>query len=130
MIKLKGIYKSFGKVHAVNGVDLNVKKGEIVCVIGPSGSGKSTLLRCINGLEIADKGSIEVGGNVIFDASCNCLGDKELREKRLRFGLVFQSFNLFPQYTAMQNMMLAPKLRLDERAKAEKLRLSTLFFRY
>lgn len=120
-LTVKNIEKSFGSTDVLRGIDFTVEKGEVVVILGSSGSGKTTLLRCLNFLEIADKGSIEVGGNVIFDASCNCLGDKELREKRLRFGLVFQSFNLFPQYTAMQNMMLAPKLRLDERAKAEKM---------
>ena len=120
-LNVKNIEKSFGSTDVLRGIDFTVEKGEVVVILGSSGSGKTTLLRCLNFLEIADKGSIEVGGDVIFDAATDHSGDKELREKRLRFGLVFQSFNLFPQYTAMQNMMLAPKLRLDERAKKEKL---------
>ena len=103
MIKLKGIYKSFGKVHAVNGVDLNVKKGEIVCVIGPSGSGKSTLLRCINGLEIADKGSITVNDELL-----NMKNKKQMENVRSKMGFVFQHFNLFPHMTVESNITLAP----------------------
>ena len=120
-LTVKNIEKSFGSTDVLRGIDFTVEKGEVVVILGSSGSGKTTLLRCLNFLEIADHGSIEVGGDVIFDAATDQSGDKELREKRLRFGLVFQSFNLFPQYTAMQNMMLAPKLRLDERAKKEKM---------
>ena len=103
MIKLKGIYKSFGKVHAVNGVDLHVKKGEIVCVIGPSGSGKSTLLRCINGLEIADKGSITVNDELL-----NMKNKKQMENVRSKMGFVFQHFNLFPHMTVESNITLAP----------------------
>ena len=120
-LTVKNIEKSFGSTDVLRGIDFIVEKGEVVVILGSSGSGKTTLLRCLNFLEIADKGTIEVGGEMIFDAATDHSGDKELREKRLRFGLVFQSFNLFPQYTAMQNMMLAPKLRLDERAKKEKM---------
>ena len=120
-LTVKNIEKSFGSTDVLRGIDFTVEKGEVVVILGSSGSGKTTLLRCLNFLEIADTGSIEVGGDMIFDAATDHSGDKELREKRLRFGLVFQSFNLFPQYTAMQNMMLAPKLRLDERAKKEKM---------
>ena len=120
-LTVKNIEKSFGSTDVLRGIDFTVEKGEVVVILGSSGSGKTTLLRCLNFLEIADTGSIEVDGDVIFDAATDHSGDKELREKRLRFGLVFQSFNLFPQYTAMQNMMLAPKLRLGERAKKEKM---------
>ena len=120
-LTVKNIEKSFGSTDVLRGIDFTVEKGEVVVILGSSGSGKTTLLRCLNFLEIADKGSIQIGEDVIFDATTDQFGDKELREKRLRFGLVFQSFNLFPQYTAMQNMMLAPKLRLDERAKKEKM---------
>ena len=120
-LTVKNIEKSFGSTDVLRGIDFTVEKGEVVVILGSSGSGKTTLLRCLNFLEIADKGTIEVGGEMIFDAATDHSGDKELREKRLRFGLVFQSFNLFPQYTALQNMMLAPKLRLDERAKKEKM---------
>ena len=120
-LTVKNIEKSFGSTDVLRGIDFTVEKGEVVVILGSSGSGKTTLLRCLNFLEIADKGAIQIGEDVIFDAATDHFGDKELREKRLRFGLVFQSFNLFPQYTAMQNLMLAPKLRLDERAKKEKM---------
>ena len=120
-LTVENINKSFGSTEVLRGIDFAVKKGEVVVILGSSGSGKTTLLRCLNFLEIADKGRISVGGDVVFDAEAGVLSDRELREKRLRFGLVFQSFNLFPQYTALQNITLAPKLRLDERVKASKL---------
>ena len=121
-LTVKNIKKSFGSTEVLRGIDFSMEKGEVVTIIGSSGSGKTTLLRCLNFLEIADEGEIAVGDEQIFCARCDSrFNDKELREKRLRFGLVFQSFNLFPQYTALQNVTLAPKLRLDERAKREKL---------
>ena len=123
-LTVKNITKSFGSTKVLRGIDFSMEKGEVVTIIGSSGSGKTTLLRCLNFLEIADGGRIAINDDVIFngdDCLRNDLGDKELREKRLRFGLVFQSFNLFPQYTAMDNITLAPKLRLNERAKKEKL---------
>ena len=120
-LTVKNINKSFGSTKVLRGIDFSVEKGEVISILGSSGSGKTTLLRCLNFLEIADKGRISIGEDVIFDADAGEQSEKELREKRLRFGLVFQSFNLFPQYTALQNLMLAPKLRLDERAKKEKL---------
>ena len=120
-LTVKNIKKSFGSTEVLRGIDFTVKKGEVVVILGSSGSGKTTLLRCLNFLEIADTGSIEVGGDVIFDAATDHSGDKELREKRLRFGLVFQSFNLFPQYTAIENLSLAPRLRAKEKNKKLKL---------
>ena len=121
-LTVKNINKSFGSTKVLRGIDFSLEKGEVVSIIGSSGSGKTTLLRCLNFLEIADVGEIAVDGEVIFAADgTSTLSDKELREKRSRFGLVFQSFNLFPQYTAFDNLMLAPRLRLDERVKREKL---------
>jgi polar amino acid transport system ATP-binding protein len=128
-LRVSGIRKSFGNTHVLKGIDFNLNKGEILTVIGSSGSGKTTLLRCLNFLELADEGTISIGGEVIFDGSAlkekkKKLKDAELRQKRLRFGLVFQSFNLFPQYTVLQNVMLAPKLHkkgtpeeIEQRAK-------------
>ena len=121
-LTVKNINKSFGSTKVLQGIDFSVKKGEVVVILGSSGSGKTTLLRCLNFLEIADEGEISVGGETIFSAANGAvMGDRELREKRLRFGLVFQAFHLFPQYTAMENITLAPKLRLQERAKQQKL---------
>ena len=120
-LTVKNINKKFGSTEVLRGIDFAVNKGEVVSIIGSSGSGKTTLLRCLNFLEIADVGEISVDGEIIFRADGeHTLSDKELREKRSRFGLVFQSFNLFPQYTAHANLTLAPKLKLDERAKREK----------
>ena len=113
-LSVEGICKKFGSLQVLKGVDFSLKKGEILSIIGSSGSGKSTLLRCLNFLEIADSGKITLGDEILFDAKGDekkKIKDRELREKRLHFGLVFQSFNLFPQYTALQNVMLAPRLQ-------------------
>ncbi|MBE6581296.1 MAG: amino acid ABC transporter ATP-binding protein [Ruminococcaceae bacterium] len=121
-LTVKNIRKSFGSTEVLRGIDFTLEKGEVVSIIGSSGSGKTTLLRCLNFLEIADVGEISVDGTVIFEAiGTNALSDNDLREKRARFGLVFQSFNLFPQYTAFENLTLAPKLKLEEKARQEKL---------
>ena len=114
-LRIRGVRKSFGSNDVLRGIDFSLGKGEILSIIGSSGSGKTTLLRCLNFLEIADAGTIAIDDEIIFDASLlegkkKRLKDAELRQKRLRFGLVFQSFNLFPQYTVLQNVMLAPKL--------------------
>lgn len=106
------ISKDFGRHHVLQGINFSMEKGEVLAILGSSGGGKTTLLRCINFLEQADKGSMSVDGKVIFDAS---LSPKELKlqikEARKNFGLVFQQFNLFPQYTVLENVMLAPKLK-------------------
>lgn len=111
VLEVKGIKKSFGKVDVLKGLDFSLEKGEVLSIIGSSGSGKTTLLRCLNFLEIADGGTISVDGKTIFDAkSIKKLTDNEIRENRLHFGLVFQSFNLFPQYSVLKNITLAPTL--------------------
>ena len=127
ILEVKNIKKSFGKNEILKGISFSLEKGEVLAVIGSSGGGKTTLLRCLNFLELADEGTISVDSKVIYDGdSKSKLSDTEIRENRLHFGLVFQSFNLFPQYNALENIMLAPKLLkrgTDEEIKqmAEKL---------
>ena len=111
VLEVKGIHKSFGRTEVLKGIDFTLEKGEVLSIIGSSGSGKTTLLRCLNSLEFADEGQIIVAGETIFDADINKRpSEEELRKKRLHFGLVFQNFNLFPQYSVLENVTLAPKL--------------------
>ena len=111
VLEVKNLRKNFGKNEVLKGVDFSLDKGEVLAVIGSSGGGKTTLLRCINFLEFADKGTITVNGKVIFDGDEDKKpNDTEIRNSRLHFGLVFQSFNLFPQYSVLKNVMLAPTL--------------------
>lgn len=119
MLEVKNIRKSFGKVEVLKGIDFTLREREVLVIIGSSGSGKTTLLRSLNFLETPDTGTIEVGGKVIFDASAKELNDSEKRMNRLKFGLVFQSFNLFPQYTILKNITLADELLRIEAAKSE-----------
>jgi polar amino acid transport system ATP-binding protein len=116
VLEVKNLRKNFGDLEVLKNISFSLEKGESVAVIGSSGSGKTTLLRCLNFLERADSGTISVNGEVVFDGKSNVrLGDSELRRRRLHFGLVFQSFNLFPQYTALENVTLASKLLAKER---------------
>jgi polar amino acid transport system ATP-binding protein len=111
LLEVKGLTKSFGKTEVLKGIDFSLEKGQVLSIIGSSGSGKTTLLRCLNSLEFADGGYFTVDGKIIFDANEHSrTTDAELRERRLHFGLVFQSFNLFPQYTVLENITLAPNL--------------------
>ena len=111
ILEVKNIKKSFGKTEVLKGLSFSLKKGEVLSIIGSSGSGKTTLLRCINFLEFADEGTITVNGKEIFDGnSVRKLSDNEIRDNRLHFGLVFQSFILFPQYNVLKSITLAPTL--------------------
>ena len=111
LLDVRGIYKKFGSTEVLKGIDFSLEKGEALAIIGSSGSGKTTLLRCLNFLETPDEGTITVNGETLFDASLNKKpGDEEVRMQRLHFGLVFQNFNLFPQYTVLKNVTLAPTL--------------------
>lgn len=115
-LEIKNLTKKYGETEVLKGIDLNMEKGEVVSVIGSSGSGKTTLLRCINFLEFPDTGKIVLNGTTLLNCDENIkYGYNELREKRLNFGLVFQSFNLFPQYSVFENVVLAPELLLKER---------------
>lgn len=116
ILEVKNLAKNFGKIQVLKGIDFSMEKGEVVAIIGSSGSGKTTLLRCINFLEDADKGQILVEGNCIYEGeNAKKLTPAQIRTNQLNFGLVFQSFNLFPQYTAFENVTLAPKLLAKER---------------
>ena len=110
-LEIKNIKKSFGKYEVLKNISFSLEKGEVLSIIGSSGSGKTTLLRCINFLEFSEEGTISVDGKMIYDGgSLRKYTDAEIRENRLHFGMVFQSFNLFPQYTVLENVTLAPKL--------------------
>ena len=116
ILEVNNIQKSFGKTEVLKDISFSLEKGQVVSIIGSSGSGKTTLLRCLNFLERPDKGVIKVYDDVLFDSNdLNTLKESEIRKKRLHFGLVFQSFNLFPQYTALKNVMLAKELLEKER---------------
>ena len=109
ILEVKDLRKSFGQKHVLKGISFSLEKGEVLSIIGTSGGGKTTLLRCLNSLEFAEEGTITVNGETIFDGSQTVKNkEKDIRLKRLHFGLVFQQFNLFPQYTARENIMLAP----------------------
>ena len=121
ILEVKNINKSFGKTEVLKGVSFSLEEGQVLSIIGSSGSGKTTLLRCINFLETADSGKITVDGDVLFDSeSTEKLTAKQKRDKQLSIGLVFQQFNLFPQYDVLGNVTLAPKLRAKERPDFKK----------
>ena len=117
-LEIRDFRKNFGQCEVLKGVSLSVEQGEAVSVIGSSGSGKTTLLRCVDFLETPDSGEMVLEGETLFSADGRRARESELREKRLNFGLVFQSFHLFPQYTVRKNVTLAPSLLLNARAKA------------
>ena len=109
VLEVKNIKKSFGKTKVLKDVNFSLQKGQVLAIIGSSGSGKTTLLRCLNFLETPDDGQIIVDGKTLFSAGTK-YNDQQIRENRLHFGLVFQNFNLFPQYTVLKNVTLAPAL--------------------
>lgn len=120
-LEIKNFCKKFGNNEVLKGINVSVEKGEVLSIIGSSGSGKTTLLRCINFLETPDVGVMVLDGETLFNAETD-KKEKEsvLRQKRLNFGLVFQSFNLFPQYNVKDNITLAPLLQLKEKSKKDK----------
>ena len=116
LLEVNGIGKSFGATKVLRDISFDLAEGEALAIIGSSGSGKTTLLRCLNFLETADTGSITVAGETLWSAAdTKTQSEEAIRKKRLHFGLVFQNFNLFPQYTALQNVMLASELLAKER---------------
>ncbi len=121
ILEVNNLEKSFGKTQVLKGISFCLEEGDVLSVIGSSGSGKTTLLRCINFLETADSGKITVDGDVIFDSSSEKkLSKKEQLEKQLSIGLVFQDFNLFPQYNVLDNVKLALKVRAKNRPDFKK----------
>lgn len=115
---IKGLTKNFGELGVLRGISIGLQKGEVLSIIGSSGSGKTTLLRCINFLETPSSGRITLDGEVMYsDEETKRIPEKELRRRRMNFGLVFQSFNLFPQYNVLDNVKLAPTLFLKEKIK-------------
>ena len=112
MVRSEGVCKSFGSLEVLKGIDLEVQRGEVFCIVGPSGSGKSTFLRCINHLEKVDSGRLSVDGELVgyrqHGDKLYELKDRDASKKRREIGMVFQRFNLFPHMTVMQNVMEAP----------------------
>ena len=115
LLEVENLAKTFDQTEVLNDINFRLEKSEVLSIIGSSGSGKTTLLRCLNFLETPDHGVIRVAGETVFDAKDpKYVKESVMRINRLHFGLVFQSFNLFPQYTALDNIMLARKLQVQE----------------
>lgn len=125
ILEINNLKKSFGKTEVLKDISFSLKKGEALSIIGSSGSGKTTLLRCLNFLETADSGKVFLNGELLFDATDKKkYSERDIREKRLNFGLVFQSFNLFPQYNVLKNVTLAVELlRKDEMRGKQKAKI-------
>jgi len=124
LVDIRGLHKSFGATEVLKGIDLQVQRKEVVCIIGKSGSGKSTLLRCINGLETFERGSLAVDGQALQHGNAQAM-----RELRQQVGMIFQSFNLFPHLSAGRNVMLAPTLVKDIPKEDAKTRAQALLER-
>ncbi|MBP3654514.1 MAG: amino acid ABC transporter ATP-binding protein [Oscillospiraceae bacterium] len=121
MLEVRNIEKHFGDTKVLKDISFDLEEGKALAIIGSSGSGKTTLLRCLNFLEAPDQGTITVRDELLFDAADpKTQLEKDIRKKRLHFGMVFQSFNLFPQYTALENVMLANQLQAKERPDFKK----------
>lgn len=115
ILEVKNICKKFGQTEILKHIDFSLEQGQVLSIIGSSGSGKTTLLRCLNFLERPDSGCIRINNELLFDAQDHSAqSESEIRKKRLHFGLVFQSFHLFPQYTALKNVMIAKELLAKE----------------
>ncbi|MDY3984512.1 amino acid ABC transporter ATP-binding protein [Dysosmobacter sp.] len=126
ILEVSHIEKHFGATQVLTDISFSLEKGQALSIIGSSGSGKTTLLRCLNFLETPDRGTISVNGTPIFDAADSTTkSEAEIRQKRLHFGLVFQNFNLFPQYTALQNVTLARELLSKEQGGETKAEIET-----
>ncbi len=129
MLQASDIYKCFGQLEVLKGVSLQIKKGEIIAIIGPSGSGKSTFLRCLNRLETVDRGSIIIDGEYLVktgqDGNAIYANDQNAAQMRRKIGMVFQNFNLFPHKSVLENLMLAPVLvhKLDYQEAEERARI-------
>lgn len=117
-LRVEGLCKKFSRTQVLKNITFNLQKGKILVIIGESGSGKTTLLRCLNFISLADEGKIYLDG-LLFDGKTK-YSERELRQKRLKFGLVFQNFNLFPQYTALQNVSLAANLLAKEKFRKDR----------
>ena len=119
ILQVDNLKKKFDNTEILKGISFDLEEGQAISVIGSSGSGKTTLLRCLNFLETPDEGTITVRGEKLFDAKEPAADAAQLRKNRLHFGLVFQQFNLFPQYTALENVTLAPTLSAEGMNKEE-----------
>src|SRR5690242_5638261 len=124
MVDASGIHKYFGTNHVLRGVDLSVRKGEVVVIVGPSGSGKSTFLRCLNHLDAPDQGTVRIDGELLGYRANNgkmaAVSDAVLSQQRRHIGMVFQQFNLFSHMTALENVMSGPvQVLRSDKASAE-----------
>lgn len=120
-LEIENYTKKFGETEVLKGISFTLEKGQVLAIIGSSGGGKTTLLRCLNFLEIPDTGALRLNGETLFDAEeAKSHSDSQIREKRLHFGLVFQQFNLFPQYTVFKNITLAQMLLAKQEYKKKK----------